>query len=168
MAIVGLARVVLGRAMVATVPNLRFGASVDGLVNAIMRRPEYSTKYTRQEIRGVAQQVVRAVEAGNSLQRRPTNPLARSEIPIDPQAGDSAGRYLYRVHVQYQSGDGGSTFETVVDLESDDLLTRDQATAYARQMVEDRQLDSSYRTSIANLGSNFTGQERIISVGRRQ
>lgn len=135
----GPARQVVARSVLAHLGNMGANPSIFSVVRKLQAPGAYGDRWSYQEYAGVVSQVLRAADAARRLERRPVNALSASDHPVDPSIPWYAPQYQYRVRVTVRNDQTGAVFDTVVDVRSDTVLTRDQARESALRTVRDQQ-----------------------------
>lgn len=119
--------------------------------------------------RGLAVRAMRAMDFARTFTGTSNERPRRADIPVDSGILPGDPRYRYTVALRFTLHNG-TTRSAVVDVETDNILTRDEAVAQATATFATSDTPrGSRRALIQQLGNNTTPTgATVISVGQRQ
>lgn len=120
----------------------------------------------RQQVGTIISQAARAIYAAEHVEQQPNTPLASEQLPIDPSLVFSGDKYRYRVVVEFIGPDGLVAHDTLVIVDSNQLLSASQAHAMATAIARGPEPPSPLPTLTASDQVQYTTQAFVVTAGR--
>jgi hypothetical protein len=125
-----------------------------------------SERQPLQAYQAIARQALRAVDAGQDVERAGARPLLRADLPRIPEGDAGPGRITYRILVTVRANDGTGEVRYAIDLHS----TTPRSFADISAEVASRFIALHYRDSarqeLRALGADVSVETMILAAGR--